>query len=264
MQIILLGVAIGVALLILGQQTEVVALAIEQINYVIQFLMEIISTLVPSFVFIVLVQMIWSGTLDVVLSAWKPMLVFLMIAVIIAIAMVLAAATRSKTSFLLVLKKSLPTFIIGMTTASSVATFGTCSNICEKKLGVSEHITSFGVPLGVVMFPPATAMYFLIICIYTAEAYQVECSIPWFALAIFSAVVLAIASPPIPGGTLTCYTILFTQLGLPTEALVVALALDVLCDFVATGMNMFCLQLELVIQSKKMGLLNETVLQKKD
>ena len=55
---------------------------------------------------------------------------------------------------------------------------------------------------------------------------------------------------------------MFTQLGLPTEALVVALALDVLCDFVATGMNMFCLQLELIIQSKKMGLLKEEVLQK--
>ena len=121
---------------------------------------------------------------------------------------------------------------------------------------------SFGVPLGIVMFPPATAMYFIIICIYTAEVYQVECSIVWFVLAIFSATVLAIAAPPIPGGTLTCYTIMFTQLGLPTEALVVALALDVLCDFVATGMNMFCLQMELVIQSKRMGLLNETVLRK--
>jgi len=260
LQIILLGASIGVALLILGKQTEVVALTIEQINYVVQFLMEIISTLVPSFVFIVLVQMIWSGTLDVVLSAWKPLLVFLAVVVIIAAAMVLVAAHRGRTSPLLILKKSLPTFIIGMTTASSVATFGTCANICEKKLGVSNHITSFGVPLGIVMFPPATAMYFIIICIYAAEIYQVECSVVWFILAIFSAVVLAIAAPPIPGGTLTCYTIMFTQLGLPTEALVVALALDVLCDFVATGMNMFCLQMELVIQSKRMGLLDESVL----
>ena len=84
----------------------------------------------------------------------------------------------------------------------------------------------------------------------------------WFVLAIFSAVVLSIASPPIPGGTLTCYTIMFSQLGLPEEALVVALALDVLCDFFATGMNMFCLQTELVIQAKGMGMLDETCLHK--
>ena len=262
LQIILLGAAIGIALLILGKQTEAVAQAIEQINYVVQFLMEMISTLVPYFIFIVLVQMIWSGTLDVVLSAWKPLLVFLIIIVIIAAAMTLVASHIGKTSPIAVLKKGLPTFVIGMTTASSVATFGTCATICERKLGISNHITSFGVPLGIVMFPPATAMYFIIICIYTAEVYQAECSIVWFVLAVFSAVVLAIASPPIPGGTLTCYTIMFTQLGLPTEALVVALALDVLCDFVATGMNMFCLQMELVIQSKKMGMLDETILRK--
>ena len=96
------------------------------------------------------------------------------------------------------------------------------------------------------MFPPATAIYFILICIYTAEVYGIECSLVWFVLAVFSAVVLAIAAPPIPGGTLTCYTIMFVQLGLPEEALVIALALDVICDFVATGVNLLCLQTELV------------------
>ena len=262
LQIILMGAAVGVALLILGKQTEVVALTIEQINYVVQFLMEIISTLVPYFIFIVLVQMIWSDTLGVVLSAWKPLVVFILVILLTAAAMTLFASLRNGVSPVLFFKKSLPTFVIGVTTASSVASFGTCVNTCERKLGVSSHITSFGVPLGIVMFPPATAMYFIIICIYTAEVYAVECSLVWFALAIFSAVVLSIASPPIPGGTLTCYTIMFSQLGLPEEALVVALALDVLCDFFATGMNMFCLQTELVIQAKGMAMLNEKTLHK--
>ena len=110
------------------------------------------------------------------------------------------------------------------------------------------------------MFPPGTAIYFLLICIHAAETYAVQCSVAWFILAIFTATVLAIASPPIPGGTLTCYTIMFSQLGLPEEALVVALALDVLFDFLATGLNMFCLQLNLVIQAKKMGLLDKAIL----
>ena len=83
-----------------------------------------------------------------------------------------------------------------------------------------------------------------------------ECSATWIILAIFTGVILAIASPPIPGGTLTCYTILFMQLGLPEEGLVVALALDVLFDFIATGVNMFCLQMELLIQAKNTGMLN--------
>jgi Na+/H+-dicarboxylate symporter len=260
MQIIFLGAAIGVTMLILGKQTEAVVKAIEQINFIVQFLMELISNMVPFFIFIILVQMIWSGTLGVVLAAWKPVLVFLAAMLLLGVIMVLGAAIKCKVSPVLILKKGISSFFIGVSTASSVATFGNCSNVCEKKYGIKNNITSFGVPLGIVMFPPATAIYFILICIYTAEVCGIECSLAWFVLAIFSAVILSIASPPIPGGTLTCYTIMFVQLGLPEEALVVALALDVVFDFVATGMNMFTLQQELLIQAKGMDMVREKVL----
>lgn len=262
MQIITMAIAVGLALLILGKQTEFVAQTIEQINYIIQLLMEFISKLVPSFIFIVLVQMIWSDTFTSVLSAWKPILVFGVIALLVSAALLFLAALAGGASPVLILRKSLPTFIIATTTASSVASFGHCVSTCENKLGVNNSVTSFGTPLGIVMFPPGTAIYFLLICIHAAETYDVHCSVAWFILAIFSATILAIASPPIPGGTLTCYTIMFSQLGLPEEALVVALALDVLFDFLATGMNMFCLQLNLVIQAKKMGLLDTAILRR--
>jgi Na+/H+-dicarboxylate symporter len=262
MQIIMLGAAIGATLLILGKTTEAVAKAIEQINYIIQFLMELVSNLVPYFIFIILVQMIWSNTLGIVVAAWKPVVIFVLAMVFLSALMLVLAGILCKVSPILILKKGFSTFIIGVSTASSIATFGNCSNVCEKKFGIANNITSFGVPLGIVMFPPATAIYFIFICIYTAEVYGIECSLAWFVLAIFSAVVLAIASPPIPGGTLTCYTIMFVQLGLPEEALVVALALDVLLDFIATGMNMFTLQLELLVQAKGMGVVKEKILRK--
>ncbi len=59
-------------------------------------------------------------------------------------------------------------------------------------------------------------------------------------------VILAIAAPPVPGAALTCYTILFMQLGIPTEAIAVVIALNVILEFVATAVNLFCLQTELV------------------
>lgn len=262
MQIIVLGVAIGITLLILGKQTESVARAIEQVNYIIQFLMELVSNLVPYFIFIIVVQMIWSDTLNVVVEARKPLWIFVVVMLLILLAMLIAVSLICKVNPLLILKKGFSSFVIGISTASSVATFGNCVNVCEKKYGISSHVTSFGVPLGIVMFPPATAICFIMTCLYTAEAYGIECSLPWIVLAIFSAVVLAIAAPPIPGGTLTCYSILFIQLGLPEEALVVALALDVLFDFIATGADMFILQLELLIQAKNLGKIKENILKK--
>lgn len=152
MQIITLAVGMGSALLILGKQTEIVALAVEQINYVVQFLMEIISRLVPYFIFIVLVQMIWSGTLDTILSAWKPMFVFLLCILLLGVGMISFTSLRCKISANLLLKKCLPTFVLGVSTASSVAAFGTCVNTCEHKLGIKSHITSFGYRLELLCF----------------------------------------------------------------------------------------------------------------
>ena len=53
LQIIFLAFVIGLSMIFLGQRTSAVAKAVEQINYIITFLMGTISTFVPYFVFIV-------------------------------------------------------------------------------------------------------------------------------------------------------------------------------------------------------------------
>lgn len=62
----------------------------------------------------------------------------------------------------------------------------------------------------------------------------------------YISVVLAIAVPPVPGAALTCYTILFMRLGIPTDAIAVVITLNVILEFVTTAVNIFCLQTELI------------------
>jgi len=262
LQIILMAVAVGSALLVLSRQVDLVTRAVEQLNYVVQFLMELISKLLPAFIFIVLVQMIWSGSLGVVLRAWKLVLVFLLLNVVLMATLTGWAALQAKVSPLLIMKKALPAFAIAVTTASSVASFGTCVNSCEKKLGIPSQLTGFGLPLGMVLFWPSSVICYISVCLYAAEIAAVECSLIWLILAVFTATVLATASPPIPGGGLTCYTILFTQLGLPEDILVVILALDMVFDFVITGVNVYALQIEMLLQAKRWNMLDEAVLRK--
>lgn len=79
-----------------------------------------------------------------------------------------------------------------------------------------------------------------------AEIYGVTVSPAWLAMAGLIAIVLAVAAPPIPGGALTCYTILFVQLKIPMEAVAITIALNVILEFITTAVNLFCLQAELV------------------
>ena len=75
-------------------------------------------------------------------------------------------------------------------------------------------------------------------------------------------VVLAIAAPPVAGAALTCYTILFIQLGIPTDAIAVIIALNVILEFVATAANLFCLQTTMVELSGDLELLDADCLRK--
>ena len=262
LQIILCAILVGGAMLILGKQTKVVASLIEQINLIVQFLVEMISNLIPFFIFIVLVQMIWSDSLSVALQAWKPLLIFLGIIAAILVLHLITTGKRFKLSPLLLVRKCLQTFIIALTTASSTASFCTVQHCLDKRMGVNKGIISFGVPLGIVFYAPFTSVYFLILNFYLAEVYGVEISVAWILTAMLISVILTIAAPPIPCGSLSCYTVMFTQLGIPLEALAVALALDVVLDFLATSFDMVELELQLTDIAGRMNKLDLNILRR--
>ncbi len=263
LQIIFLAVVIGIALLFLGQKTGAVAKAVEQINYIIQFLIEFISKLVPYFIFIVLVQMIWSDLASVFLSVFKVFIIFIGAGLLAATVLVGYTAIKNRVSPLLLVKKGLPTFIVALTTASSAAAFGVNMSACRKEYGIDEKMASFGIPLGMVTFKVSTSINYLTLSLFFAEIYQIEVSPSWIFTLFFITGILAIATPPIPGGAMTAYTVLFSGLEIPTEALAVALACDTIFDFLSTGLDQFLLPLPLLNQSMRLGLVDRKKLEKK-
>lgn len=263
MQIILMAVFIGGALLVLGKQVTAVSQLLEQFNALIGFLVELISSLVPFFIFIVVVQMFWTNSFGIISQAWWAVVVFLIIVAVILTFVFLYVARRNKISPFLLASKCTETFVVALTTASSTATFGTAIQCCERKLGLGKYLTNFGLPLGIVFYVPATSAYFLVICFYMAKSYEISVSAAWILMAVLVTVILAVASPPIPGGTLACYTVMFAQLGIPTEGLVVAMAVDVLFDFIATAVNMVLIETELVQQGRNLNMLDSALLSAK-
>lgn len=251
---------IGIAMLFLGRKTTSVAKAVEQINHIVQFLVEFISKLVPYFIFIVLVRMIWSNTLSIMLTVGKLFCVFIAAIIVMLIGMVVYTSICTHTGISLLVKKGLPTLLIALSTASSAAAFGTNMTACHKSYGIDDKISSFGIPLGMVTFKPATAVCYMAMSLFFAQMYSVDISIAWIIIMLFSASTLAIATPPIPGGSITSYTVLFAQLGIPAEAIAIALACDALFDFISTGVDQFLLPMVLLNQAGKLGMVDRKVL----
>ncbi|MDO4983658.1 MAG: cation:dicarboxylase symporter family transporter [Eubacteriales bacterium] len=260
LQIIFMALIFGFAMLFLGQRTSSVAKAVEQINYIIQFIIGFISKLVPYFIFIVVVSMIWSDAADVFVSARSLILVFLLTVLVSQLLILLVTAVRNRVSPLLLLKKNMTTFIIALTTASSAAAFAYSLRTCKEEFGIDDSISSFGVPLGVVMFKPATALNYLVTAVFFAKYYSIDISASWVVSLVFCSSVLAMATPPIPGGAMTSYAVLFAQLRIPSEALAVALACYTLFDFIDTGFNQLSLPFCLLNLAAKFGLVDRDIL----
>ena len=260
LQIIFLAVTIGIAMLFLGQKTAFVATVVEQINYIVQFLIEAISRLVPYFIFIVLLKMMWGDMAGVLSGIGKLFAVFICAILLLVAGVVGYTSLRNRVSPSLLVKKGLPTLIIALTTASSAAAFGTNMNACSKGYGIDEKISSFGVPLGMVTSKPTTAINYMIVSLFFAEFYGLSVSASWIAVMMLTVCILAVATPPIPGGAMASYTVLLAQLGIPMEALAVALACDAVFDFIDTGFDQFLLPNILLNQAGKLGLVNREIL----
>ena len=71
---------------------------------------------------------------------------------------------------------------------------------------------------------------------------------------------LVIAFPPIPGGGVLVFTIMFSTLGIPTEALIMVTAVEIVSEFFATGSNIMLLLLEIACGAARLGDLDRTVL----
>lgn len=75
---------------------------------------------------------------------------------------------------------------------------------------------------------------------------------------------LAIAAPPAPGGSLTCYTVLLAQLGIPAQAVALAIAGNVILDFFMTSCGISCLQSALLLAANRLRLLDKDRLKKEE
>ena len=263
LQIIFLATVMGIAMLFLGQKTTAVAKAVEQINYIVNFLIEFISKLIPYFIFIVLVNMTWSDSLSQLSGVSKMLITLALCTVGLFFGISCLCAVVNKVSPLTLIKKGLPTFVIALTTASSAAAFGTNMEACRKRYGINDTISSFGVPLGIVTFKPNQTLSYIVLAYISAEHYEIEISLSWILLLILSASILSIAAPPIPGGAMATYTVLFSQLGIPSQALAIALACDTIIDFICTGCDQYTLPLVLLNQANKLGMVNRETLKSK-
>ena len=254
--LILLAVVLGDILLSLGRHGQDMPLLAAQSGFVMQRIADGINTLGGCVVFVILLLHLWTGAMQGMRGLWRPLLLCAALSAVYLIVTLLYVSWRFRISPWMLARKLKPSFILALTTASVVETHDENMNCCEKKLGVSPMVARNGIPLGSTIYMPGIAMNMLIISIYMAEQYQIPISVLWLFIAIFLCTILAIAAPPISGAPLLTYAVIFSQLGIPTQALGIAMMADILMGFMATALDQALLQMEMVLLADNIQLLD--------
>ena len=261
-QLIFMAFILGNALLLLGKKSEGLTNIVEQSNNIALVIAEWLSRFVPYFVFLLLILEIWLDSASAFIGIWQPTLIFVSISALFAYMYISYVCKKKKVKFSLIIKKILPSFKTALKTASVESAYGENVICCEKKLGMGKPITSYALPLGLIMFMPAGSIAMLNFTLYAAHIYNVPVSPVFFIFAVFLTVILMIADPPVSSVTLLAYTAIFTELGIPSKALAVAMVANIIFSFFTSALNQTMLQMELILQADKSGMLNTEILRK--
>lgn len=130
-----------------------------------------------------------------------------------------------------------PALLTAFSTASSSATVPVTMDCLEKRVGVSNRITSFVVPLGATINMNGTALYECSAVLFIAQAYGLEMSLYSQFIVVLLALVTSIGVAGIPAASLVAIAVILTAVGLPAEAIAVLFVFDRVLDMARTAVN---------------------------
>ncbi len=242
--IMIVGAMFGFSLLSMGQKGSTVIQIFDECNlvavYTNNFLNKFISIYVGLNIFIITT----SSDFKKLASVGK-----MIGAVIIGIVLLMAVLTlytcfKAKISLKKFLKAVMPGFLICISSANFGAAFSTLFDSMLEG-GVDSDTVSLSINLGSVFFRPASTIAFVISTIFMATYYHIEISVAWLIVLIFLSIVLSSSMPNIPGAAVSVLTLLYAQLGLPSDGLSLMITISAILQFLTVAADTWCMQGEI-------------------
>jgi Na+/H+-dicarboxylate symporter len=122
-------------------------------------------------------------------------------------------------------------------TASSGATIPVTLRAVQERMGASNRISSFTIPLGATINMDGTAIMQGIAVGFIAQYYGVDLSVTQYLMVIFMVVMASIGAAGVPGVGLILLAGVLAQVGLPKEGIALILGVDRLLDMTRTAVN---------------------------
>ena len=236
--IIFFAVLLGISITLSKEVGTRVGAWFHDINAIIMKLVTLVMRFAPYGVFALIAILAASSSADSFAALGKYVgLVFavLFIHALVIYPTILSLVGRlSPVKFLLKLKALV---LFAFTTASSNATIPVTLETVEKRIGVSNKIASFTVPLGATINMDGTAIMQGIATGFIAQYYGIDLSMSQYLMVVVMVILASIGTAGVPSVGLVVLAGVLSQVGLPAEGIALILGVDRLLDMTRTVVN---------------------------
>src|SRR5690606_9676208 len=127
-----------------------------------------------------------------------------------------------------------PAQLVGFSTSSSGATLPVTMERCQEKLGVSEEVSSFVLPLGATINMDGTALYQAVAAVFIAQALGLGLDLSAQLTIVFTTVLASIGTAAVPGAGIIMLVIILEAVGVPAAGIALILGVDRILDMLRT------------------------------
>ena len=260
LQIIVFAVLFGIAITLSGAVGERIRLFFEDMNVVVMKLVEIVMHFSPYGVFFLMAKLFTTLELaDMVnLGKYFSVVFFALLfhGFVVYGAFIMFAARLNPLTFF---KKMRETAMFAFSTSSSNATVASNLATSTNKLGVSNKVSSFTVPLGATINMDGTAIMQGVATVFIAQVYNIDLTTSDYLMVILTATLASVGTAGVPGVGLVMLAMVLEQVGLPVDGIALILGVDRLLDMTRTAVNVTGDAMVSCLVAKSEGVLDEKV-----
>ena len=238
LQIIVFALLLGLALSQAGEAGQRVRHFFEDVNVVFMRLITMVLHVAPIGVFCLMVTLgatVGLGEIAKLAVYFVTVAVTLMMHMLLVYPLLLKAFTRLNP--VAYLRKMREPMLVAFSTASSGATLPVTLRTVERRVGVSNNVASFAVPLGATINMDGTAIMQGVATVFIAQFYGFELGAAEFLTVVLTATMASVGTAAVPGVGLIMLAMVLDQVGLPVEGIGLIIGVDRLLDMMRTAVN---------------------------
>lgn len=260
LQVIVFALLFGAALAAMGDKAKKVTEMFHEINEVLMKLITMIMRTAPYGVFCLLAPLFATlgfGVIDDLASYFVIVAIVLFLQMFGVYSLFLSLIVRLNP--LTFFKKMRDALLFAFSISSSNASILVVLKTVEKRLGVSNGVASFVIPLGSTINMDGTAIMQGVATVFIAHAYNIPLGLTGYLTVIAMATLASIGTAGVPSVGLITLSMVLEQVGLPVQGIALIIGVDRLLDMLRTAVNVSGDSMIACIVGKSEKELDETV-----